>query len=208
MSAFVILSWDPVGRTLEYLHVNGGAGGIAERLVVSADVADDITATLAGHTLPRIADIEAEDDIVLIYELSQVRVTRCTVKAVGRPDDRKFELKDKERWVVVATVPAAALGVTDVALAGAANELEYLYAENLDPPGCWLNCAGGIAEWLAARRKILADAKTNGPGPSRAEAFKRFVNPYTFVPFPERIERPRPAVITCWDPNGCPGRSL
>ena len=67
MSAFVILSWDPVRRTLEYLHVNGGAGGVAERLVVSADVADDITATLAGHTLPRIADIEAEDDIVLIY---------------------------------------------------------------------------------------------------------------------------------------------
>ena len=70
-----------------------------------------------------------------------------------RPDDRRFELKDKERRAPVRTVSAVALGVIDTARADAANKLEYLYAENLDPPGCWLGCEGGIGAWLAARRQ-------------------------------------------------------
>jgi len=148
----MILSWDLASRALEYVEVNGGAGGAAERVTVSEDMTDDILVQLAGQALPRVADLEAEDDVVLIDSLSPARVVRCTVKAVGRPDDRKFELRDRERRAKVAEISAAALGVIDVALSGAVEKLEYLYAETLDPPGCWLGCAGGVGAWLAARR--------------------------------------------------------
>ena len=127
---------------------------------------------------------------VLIDDVSPVRVVRYAVTAVGRPDDRKFELKDKERRAPVRTVSAAALGVTDTARADAANRLEYLYAENLDPPGCWLGCAGGIDAWLAAKRQASEKDKLRKQDEARrAQAFKRFVNPYTFVPFPAKVER-------------------
>jgi RAMP superfamily len=189
----MILSWDLVSRALEYVDVNGGAGGTANRVTVSEDMTDDISAQLAGQALPRVADLEAEGDVVLIERLSPVRVVRCAVKAVGRPDDRKCELRDKERRAIVATISAAALGVTDVALSGAVDKLEYLYTENLDPPGCWLGCEGGIGTWLAARREASDQerARRREAG-RRAEALKRFVNPYTFVPFPETVARGAP----------------
>ena len=193
MSVVVILSWDPAARILEYVAVNGGAGGVAERLAVGEDGAADISAQLAGLALPRAAEMEAEDGVVLIDDISPVRVVRCAVTAVGRPDERKFELKDKERRAPVRIVSAAALGVLDMARADAANRLEYLYAENLDPPGCWVGCEGGIGAWLAARRQAGEEEKLRKlEGARRAEAFKRFVNPYTFVPFPAAVERGAP----------------
>jgi RAMP superfamily len=193
----MILSWDPAGRVLEYVEVNGGAGGAAIRVMVSEDVTDDISAQLAGQSLPRVADLEAEGDIVLIGSISPVRVVRCAVKAVGRPDDRKFELRDRERRAKVAEISVAALGVTDAALAGTVEKLEYLYAETLDPPGCWLGYAGGIGALLAARRQAAdIDKASRQEAARRAEASreapKRFVNPYTFVPFPETVVRGRP----------------
>ena len=112
---------------------------------------------------------------------------------MGRPDERRFELKDKERRAPVRTVFAAALGVVDTARADAANQLEYLYAENFDPPGCWLGCEGGIGAWLAARRQASEKEKLRKLEEARrAEAFKRFVNPYTFVPFAATVERSAP----------------
>lgn len=193
MSMVVILSWDPAARILEYVAVDGGAGGTARRLAVGEDGAADISAQLAGLALPRVADLEAVDDVVLIDDISPVRVVRCAVMAVGRPDDRKFELKDKERRAPVRTVSAVALGVTDTVRADAANQLEYLYAENLEPPGCWLGCEGGIGAWLAAKRQAGEKEKLRKQDEARrAQAFKRFVNPYTLVPFPAKVERSAP----------------
>ena len=80
----MILSWDPAARILEYVDVNGGAGGAAERLAVGEDGAADVSAQLAGQTLPRVAEMEAEDDVVLIDDISPVRVVRCAVTAVGQ----------------------------------------------------------------------------------------------------------------------------
>jgi CRISPR-associated protein (TIGR03986 family) len=189
----VILSWDPDSRTLEYVDVNGGMGGVAERFAVSEDSAEGISDQLRGHDLPRTADFEAEGDFVLVDGVSRARVMRCRVKAVGRPDDKRFELTDRQRRVPVAAVPVAGLGVTDTALADAANTLEYLYAEHLSPPGCWLGCEGGIGTWLAGRRQALGQAEARRRDAARrAEADKRFVNPYTFVPFPEVIARGKP----------------
>jgi hypothetical protein len=72
-------------------------------------------------------------------------------------------------------------------------KLEYLYAENLDPPGCWLGCEGGIGAWLAVRRQATDTEKARSKAAAlRAEADKRFVNPYTFVPFPETLARGMP----------------
>ena len=193
MSAVVILSWDPAARILEYVAVNGGAGGTAKRLAVGEDGAADISAQLAELALPRVAEMEAEDDVVLIDDVSPVRVVRYAVTAVGRPDDRKFELKDRERRAPSRTISTAALGVTDTARADAANKLEYLYAENLDPPGCWLGCEGGIGAWLEAKRQASEKEKLRKQEEARrALAFKRFVNPYTFVPFPATVERSAP----------------
>jgi hypothetical protein len=193
MTAVVILGWDPASWVLEYVSVNGGAGGTAERLTVSEDAAPDISVQLANHALPRVADFEAEDDVVLIDDLSPVPVVRYAVTAVGRPDDRQFALKDKERRAPARTFSAAVLGVTDTARADAANQLEYLYAENLDPPGCWLGCAGGIDAWLAAKRQAAEKERLEKQDRAhRAEAFKRFINPYTFVPFPATVERGAP----------------
>ena len=193
MSAVVILSWDPVSRELEYVEVNAGAGGTSSCTTVGEGTADEVSALLAGQVLPRVADLEAEDDIVLIDSLSLVRVVRCAVKAVGGPGNREFELRDKERRGIAAKISAAVLGVTDVALSGAVEKLEYLYAENLDPPGCWLGCEGGISVWLAARRQATDAAKVRSEEAARrAEAYKRFVNPYTFVPFQTTVARGAP----------------
>lgn len=196
----MILSWDPSARTLEYVLVNGGAGGAAERVGVSEDDAVDIAAQLAGLALPKVADMEAAEGIVVIDDVSPAGVTRCTVTAVGRPDDRKFKLRDKERRSFVAYLPIAAMGVADAAQAPAADELEYLYTGQPGSPGCWLGCAGGIGPWLAARHPA-ADARKRAAEQEklrkrdenrRAQANERFVNPYTFVPFPRVIERDAP----------------
>jgi hypothetical protein len=193
----VILSWDPAARVLEYVAVNGGAGGPAERIGVSADEAADIAAQLAGRELPRVAELEAEDGIVLLGDVTDAEVVRCAVSAVGMPGDRRFKITDKERESLIASLPIADLGVPDAMQAPAANELEYLYTEQLTPPGCWLGCAGGIGTWLAARRpqesaKQRAARERNDRKRDenrRAQAGTRFVNPYTFVPFPPVIER-------------------
>ena len=87
---------------------------------------------------------------------------------------------------------AADLGFTDAALAGAAeHQLEYLYAGWLTPPGCWLGCEGGIGTWLAERRR--ATDEEHEKRKFRQRMAERFINPYTFVPFPERIDRREPS---------------
>ena len=208
MSVVVILSWDPAARILRYVAVNGGAGGAAERLAVSEDAAADISSQLTGIALPRVAAMEAEDDVVLIDDVSPDRVVRYAVTAVGRPDDRKFELKDKERRAPARTLSAAALGVTNTARADTANQLEYLYAEHLDPPGCWLGCEGGIDAWMATKRQASETEKLRKQDEARrAQAFKRFVNPYTFVPLPAQVERTAPGGHYRLEAGRCPARS-
>lgn len=200
MSAVVILSWDPAARVLEFVAVNGGAGGEPETTPVGADEAADITASLAGLTLPRMAELEAAEGIVLIGDVSPAEVARCTVTAVGRRDERRFRLRDEERRSVLACLPVAVMGAADAAQAPAADELEYLYTGQPDSPGCWLNCAGGIGPWLAARHPAEDGKKRAAEREKlrkrdenrRARANERFVNPYTFVPFPRAIERDVP----------------
>ena len=212
LSAVVILSWDPAARILEYVLVNGGAGGAPERIAVGEGDIADISGQLSGLALPKVAELEAADDVVLVGNVSPAEVARCAVTAVGRAGDRKFKFSDKnknkgkERKREIRDLPIAALGVADGAQADVAGsgKLEYLYTEQLDPPGCWLGCGGGIGAWLeqAERDKRRGQAERKWADPAR------FVNPYTFVPFAETAERAVPGVITGWRRVGCPVLSL
>ncbi|WP_345075196.1 hypothetical protein [Phytohabitans flavus] len=66
--------------------------------------------------------------------------------------------------------------------------------------GCW-ECEGGLSGWLermrarrveAAARKAARQAAVEARQ-AREEAGRRFINPYTFVPFPEAVVREPPA---------------
>ena len=186
MSRVVLLSWNPSCGTLEYVQVNGGAGGELQRLEVGEPLAADVTETLADVTLPRLAELVIDDDDLLLGDFG-AHAVRCTVRQAGSPGDRRFRLIPKGSREAIAEIPAAQLGFDDDALAGAAQTLHYLYVDGLNPPGCWLGCEGGIKEWTTQRRRAADKQRYQQ---SMAE---RFVNPYTFVPFPERIERRKPS---------------
>jgi len=193
----VILSWDPVARVLTYVPINNGAGGQAERAEVNEESAAEISDVLAGRTLPRTAQLEIADGLALIWNLGSATVTWCTVTAAGPSDSRKFKFKNKERGPQPPELPIAALGVTDVAQADLVSnkKLEYLYVAGLTPPGCWLGCEGGIDAWLTDRQRG-SDAKKQEERRKKARLRRadptRFVNPYTFVPLPETIDRQPP----------------
>lgn len=186
MTAVVILSWDRAALRLEYVEVNDGQGGVAVVRDVSADDAGLIERELAGRELPWHAELEAEGMETLLDAAGGVHVTACSVRTVGPPGAREFELKAKASRSAVRVL-AARLGVADPAGAAAMQRFEYLYAENLEPPGCWLGCEGGAQAWLAEWRQ-QAEARRR-----EAEADRRFINPYTFVSFPARVARCAPA---------------
>ena len=193
MSLVVLLSWDFGSRELEYVEVNDGAGGKSERLVIGELPAVDVKETLAGVSLPRLAELVAGEDDVLLGDIG-AQAVRCTVRQVGPPGNRRFVLAPKGSRQAVAEVLAAELGVDDDALAGAAQRLEYLYVAGLTPPGCWLGCDGGIGEWIAQRRQWIAKRRRAADEErDRQLMAARFINPYTFVPFPERIDRHEPS---------------
>jgi CRISPR-associated protein (TIGR03986 family) len=194
MSRVVVLSWDPASRTIEYVRVNDGAGGDSVSVVVDEEWAQGVSEALGDTVLPAVADdLTADEGAVLISGQVGGSVKRCAVKMVGPPGGRRFELKPKGPGKPIATLLATDLGVED-ALAGSAQKLEYLYVPGLTPPGCWLGCPGGISAWLDGQRRA-SEERRRADDERRAQRAMdgRFINPYTFVPFPERIDRRKPA---------------
>ncbi len=195
--AIAILSWEPGARRLEYVEVNGGLGGAAIRRQLNSDQAAQLAKELEGFDLPRLADLMIESGEVLVIPLAGPPLTRCSVKAVGPPHAREFELKARGVGVV-ATVPAAGLGIEDAEFAAAAQTLEFLYDATRTPPGCWLGCEGDIRQWLERKKtaKDEAEAKREAARKKAEEAERAdrtFINPYTFVPLPQSIARCKPA---------------
>ena len=186
MSQVIVLSWEPATRTLTYVSVNDGAGDKIAEHVVDEAWAPGVTEVLTESAPPRTAELIIEQDGVLIDEVGASPVVRCTVKAVGKPGGRQFELRAKGVRGAIAIVPAAELGVED-AMADTVQTLDYLYSPALTPPGCWLGCEGGIGAWLEKRRLAALDVE------EQRRMARRFINPYTFVPFPETLERGEPA---------------
>jgi len=196
VSQVVVLGWDEAAGILDYVPVNGGAGGVAVPLDISGEWMAGVALELAGRGLPVTAELVIDGDAVLIGNVGGRAVQVCRVMAVGSPGRRQFRLRlggfDK-----TVTLDAADLGVPDDQV-DAAQQLRYVYVPGLTPPGCWLDCPGGIDEWAAERRRAR-DERERQKQNAREERERQeqnareFINPYTFVPFPERIDRDRPA---------------
>jgi hypothetical protein len=186
MSQVIVLSWEQATRTLTYVSVNDGAGDKIAEHVVDEAWAPGVTEALAESAPPCTAELIIEQGGVLIDDVGASPVMRCTVKAVGKPGGRQFELRAKGVRGAIAIASAEELGVED-AMADTAQRLDYLYSPALTPPGCWLGCEGGIGDWLAERRRETLIEH------DRRRMARRFINPYTFVPFPETLQRGEPA---------------
>ena len=197
MIGVVVLSWDAGARLLEYVEINGGAGGSLVALTVSADSGELISQELAGRPLPWSADLEADGEDALLEASQGVHLERCSVKAKGSPANPGFTFRSRDSGRVYE-VPASKTGISDKQSADMVQDkLEYLYAAELTPPGCWLGCDGGVDSYLRSRRAAA----------SRRVPNTKFVNPYTFVPFPEHVSRREPAGHHLLGKGRFPGRS-
>jgi CRISPR-associated protein (TIGR03986 family) len=205
----VVLSWDPGSREIGYVEVNGGSGSAELTYQASAEEAEQFESELAGLVFPRTAELLIDGNSALVIASEGSGVVLCRVRAVGSPENRRFELRPRKSGGVAATIATAELGIADGEAASAAAGFDYLYTPELRPPGCWV-CEGGMDVWLtrrqeelAARRSARAQAQERQAAEERAKA--RFVNPYTFVPFPERIDRRRPPGHAWLAPDGLSG---
>jgi len=200
VSDVVVLSWQIGTRTLEYVQINEGSGGSRETVTVNPETALQVSEELEGKDLPWSAELVTLDGDLLMDASQGVHLQRCSVTAVGSPGDPGLNFKPKGPSKPYS-VRAAALGIESMPLAQrAASTLEYLYAAELSPPGCWLG-EGGLEHVRQLQRqhdddRQLEDERKRQAAADRLrqeEADKRFVNPYTFVPFPETVARCAPA---------------
>jgi hypothetical protein len=197
VSRVVVLSWDQAGGSLEYVEVNGGAGGVAASVDVDEGSASGVTEALAGRELPLTAELVIEGDGVLIDDVGLSGVQRCRVTVVGRPGSRRFEFRPPGSHKAIADPSVADLGVPDDQ-ANFAQKFIYLYAPDLRPPGCWLGCPGGIGTALAEQGRAADAAQKQREAKleaerRRQELARKFINPYTFVPIAEQVRRCKPA---------------
>jgi hypothetical protein len=186
VTAIVVLAWDPSARQLDYVEINGGAGGSVIACQVSVAAAELISPELEGRLLPWMAELEIDGADVLLDASGGFHLERCSVKAKGSPANPRFVFRTKGSGQIY-DVLAKDAGIIDKRSAEMVQRLEYLYAVDLAPPGCWLGCEGGVDNYLASRREQKDNA-------ARArDADRKFVNPYTFVPFPDHLSRTAPA---------------
>lgn len=203
MDLVVVLSWDPQRRELRFVPVNGGAGGAEQTInIVTPDDVLAITKECDDGGLPRVGQLCAEDSMCLL-ELSGPAATRCSVK----PKKSIIHLRDPERDAQVAEVSPDSLGLPDADSVQLAYKIGFfwLFSERLSEGeiGCW-ETAGGLSGWLdrrreerAANRRRKEEHQTREQARKAAEqaaeaADRRFINPYTFVPFPSAIVREEP----------------
>jgi CRISPR-associated protein (TIGR03986 family) len=202
MTPVVILSWHPGARRLEYVEVRSGLGGPPVTAEASVESGDLITAELAGQDLPCTAVLDIDGSDVLVDGSGSLPAVRCSVTSSGSREDRQFRLRrkgpSKDAWLF----PAASLGISDPDSAAAAvSRFDYLLV-NADAasPGCWLRKDGneGGIDAFAAQRQEEREKEKGRRAAEIAEAAAAeaadttFINPYTFVPFPERIARAEP----------------
>jgi hypothetical protein len=203
----VILSWDPDALRLDYVELRSGLGDHAVTADVSAEFGGPLTDELAGRPLPHTAEIEIAGDDILADTVAGFPAQRCKVESVGSPDNRQFRLRRPGPEKLAWTCPAASLGVSDAGSAPAiASRFDYLLVNaDGEPPGCWLRKdgnEGGVDAFVKQRHEEREreqqrlDAEKAAAEAAEA-ADTTFINPYTFVPFPERIARAQPAAVRC-----------
>src|SRR5580693_4106608 len=79
VTAVVVLSWDSGSRLLEFVEINGGAGGSLVALTVSTADSGAVSAELEGRDFPWSADLETDGGDVLIDASHGVHLRRCSV---------------------------------------------------------------------------------------------------------------------------------
>ncbi|MEO3747195.1 TIGR03986 family CRISPR-associated RAMP protein [Plantactinospora sp. B5E13] len=218
MPLVVVVGWDAGSRLLRFVPVENGRGG-GERVVVVPDwYADEVSAQCGQGPLPRVGELVVEDDGCLL-DLSGPSARWC--RANRR--NRAVRLTDPDTGDEVAVLSPALVGLTDdEALGQRVNQIGPFLLFDLPQPvaGCWVR-EGGLTGWRAEEtdRQERAAAQREADRIARAEAVRRraveaanraleeaehearlrrertdrFVNPYTFVPFPARIVRGEPA---------------
>jgi len=204
MIEVVVLGWDGACRELAYVPVNGGAGGTRTSMVVAAWAAPDVDHECAGAELPQVGHLETDGD-GCILTLTGRSVVQCSV----RYRNGRIRLSDRNRQgVKVADLSPEAVGLGEPEFASRADEIgSFLWfgtATNGGTAGCWL-VDGGLHDWLARQRaagmqrrqereaKAERDRALREKEEAEERAKGRFVNPYTFVPFPATIDRCKPA---------------
>jgi hypothetical protein len=192
MATVVVLSWEDTTGILVYVPVNAGSGGDATQVVVPPS-APEVAVECQRATLPRVGELVIDGGECLL-ELSGPAVTVCSARW-RRPSVR---LRSRTGGEVLAELPPADVGLPDDPdlVAQVEHIGPFLFFEQPDTDGvrgCW-QCEGGLAGWLERRAQRRAERETEQAArKAKAEADKQFINPYTFVPFPEMIERDRPA---------------
>ncbi|GLI00907.1 RAMP superfamily CRISPR-associated protein [Phytohabitans aurantiacus] len=198
MAEVVVLSWEPQSRLLAYVPVDTGNGGGVVSVTVAEGFAAAVSEQCAKAPLPRVGELEAKDEFVLL-EVSGPAVTRCS----ARWHRGQIRLWSRVRGDLMGEVRADAVGLTDPELAQQPERIGsfLLFAEPVGGVvGCW-ECDGGLSGWLrrvrarraeAAAEKAIRRAAADAEQ-AQEEAKRRFINPYTFVPFPAAIERAAPA---------------
>jgi CRISPR-associated protein (TIGR03986 family) len=235
VSEVVVLGWDPTTRALSFVEFNGGDGGGEMSREVSPQDVDAVSEALTGP-LPALAELLVDGGEVLV-ERRAGEVVRCSVQAVGGPADRRVRLRVRGGGPPVE-LPAGSVGIDDPEFAAAAGTIgDFLLIRGVQSgrPGCWIR-PGGLRGWVEERvagrqRQLAAKAEevaARAVEEAQRRAGERFINPYTFVPFPERVDRREPgghhllrggrlsgSMTVVWDmlaplqaPEGVSGRSV
>ncbi|MFY1585376.1 TIGR03986 family CRISPR-associated RAMP protein [Micromonospora sp. WMMD734] len=197
MVSVVVTGWDADARLLRYVPVNGGEGGGESTVEVPAEDAGEVSAECGRGPLPRAGELVIEGGRCLL-DLCGPPARWCTAKR----DGAAVRLTERDTNDRVVTFAAASLGLPgeEATLARVQQIGDFLLFDPPGPvPGCWVR-PGGLSGWLEALRQELAVAK------ARRRRRDRFVNPYTFVPFPARVVRREPAGHEWLAPGRLSGR--
>lgn len=213
MALVVVTGWDENARLLRYVPVNGGGGGDESVVEVPVGDAGEVSAECGRIPLPRVGELIVEDGGCLL-DLSGPPARRCTAKRDGVAV-RLTERGASDRGV---TFPPSSLGLPgDEATLERVRQIgDFLLFDPSGPvPGCWVR-PGGLSGWLAeetrrrdqkaAEAALRRERKAAKAAKARMRSTDRFVNPYTFVPFPGRVVRREPAGHEWLAPGRLSGR--
>ncbi|GGL19394.1 RAMP superfamily CRISPR-associated protein [Mangrovihabitans endophyticus] len=202
----VVLAWTPASRCLQYVPVNDGDGGGVETSTVADWYVEEFSRHWGDGTRPRLGYLERDGEDCLV-ELGACRVTRCRPSWKGNQVRLVGEVGGRQGVMAQMSPPEVGLPDDTAVLDGLGSSAgEYLLFDSGQPKGCWV-IEGGITAWASRRQAALqtrqeerAGARERGNQRREREQQQlrwhdpeRFVNPYTFVPFPEDIVRSPPS---------------
>ncbi len=212
-SNVVIIDWNAENNTLSWIWFNNGHGGALHQHVLNPSSVPDVDAQCSAVPLPRLGEMEiADGDCAL--DLSGPPARQCHVRWLNG----KAKLTEPGTGREAAVISADKMRLpADAAREGLKDKIGdyFLVDAGLDPPGCWLEETEGARDAFISRneaRKAAAAARKAAEKQREDDEAKqehnnrRFINPYTFVPFPTAIQQETPAGHHCLAPGRFSGR--